>query len=227
MHLLSPYYPNIQEMLPVEDGLFVSFEWIGAENYLGEKIPRHGLRTRGANFTSADAILKFQRTDGLQQVLLIEWKYTETYGNTDLKIAKSGTDRTSIYRHLYEDEGCPIDKSLLPAYHVLFFEPFYQLMRQQFLAKKMEEAGELNADIVSLLHIAPAHNLHFQRVTSPDLALLGGSPTDIWKKLVTPASRFLSISTEALFGAFLQNPPVSMNPWCEYILARYPWITTA
>ena len=40
-------YPEIDEMLPVESGRYVSFEWIGQENYLKE-ISRNGLRSRGA-----------------------------------------------------------------------------------------------------------------------------------------------------------------------------------
>jgi hypothetical protein len=50
-----------------------------------------------------------------------------------------------------------------------FYEPFYQLMRQQLLAREMETARECGADVVSLLHIAPAQNACFQRVTSPNL----------------------------------------------------------
>jgi hypothetical protein len=42
-------------------------------------------------------------------------------------------------------------------------------MRQQFLAREMEKAKELGADVVSLLHISPAYNLVFKRVTSPDM----------------------------------------------------------
>lgn len=125
-------------MLPVENGYFVSFEWIGAKNYLGEKISRNGKRTRGANFTSADAIVAFRRRDGSRHVVLIEWKYTESYSSHSLKYAKSGTDRTEIYRHLFEQEDCPIDKNLLPSFDALFYEPFYQLMRQQFLAHEMD-----------------------------------------------------------------------------------------
>jgi hypothetical protein len=42
---------------------------------------------------------------------------------------------------------------LIPHFDSLFFEPFYQFMRQQFLAHEMEKAHELGADEVNLLHI--------------------------------------------------------------------------
>ena len=222
--VLRPVFPDIRTMLPVENGQYVAFEWIGEENYLGEKISRNGKRTRGANFTSADAIVMFERIDGKRQIVLIEWKYTESYGGASLKIAKSGTDRTSIYRPLFRRDDCPINKELLPTFEALFYEPFYQLMRQQFLAHEMERAQELGADIVCVLHIAPDHNADFRRVTSPDLAPLGDTVTDVWKKLVQRRDRFISISTERLFGGWLMGQLPGMRGWSEYINARYAWV---
>jgi len=222
--LLRRVFPTLAEMLPVEDGQFVAFEWIGEQNYLGEKGSRHGVRTRGANFTSADAAVKFRHQDGQVQFVLIEWKYTESYGSTWLRLSKSGTDRTEIYQHLYDQAGCPLNKELLPAFDALFYEPFYQFMRQQFLAQEMEKAHEGGADIVSLLHIAPGHNSDFMRITSPDLRELGMSATGAWQKLVQTPGRFISIHTEDLFGPFLRDASFEMPDWKEYISARYEWV---
>ncbi len=224
--LLKPVFPDLQEMLPIEDGLYVSFEWIGEKNYLGEKISRNGIRTRGANYTSADAAVRFLRTDGRQQITLIEWKYTESYGNTCLETADSGQSRVEIYKHLWDDDGCPIDKIVLPSFESLFYEPFYQLMRQQFLAHEMEKAHELGADVVSLLHISPAHNLDFKKVTSPQLlgAGLGNSPTEVWQKVVRTPGRFIAANSEDLFGHFDPTPFEPMITWKEYITHRYPWV---
>ena len=224
--ILRRVYPDIQEMLPVENGYFVSFEWIGAKNYLGEKISRNGKRTRGANFTSADAIVAFRRRDGSRHVVLIEWKYTESYSSHSLKYAKSGTDRTEIYRHLFEQEDCPIDKNLLPSFDALFYEPFYQLMRQQFLAHEMEKAQELGADIVSVLHIAPAHNKDFRKVTAPELHHLGTSATGVWQRLVQHSGRFHSIETETLFGGINEVDLPGIKSWRDYIYTRYAWVCT-
>lgn len=222
--VLRPIFPELEKMLPVENGRYVSFEWIGRENYLGEKMSRSGHRTRGANFTSADSIVMFERKDKKRQVVLIEWKYTESYGSTFLKISKSGTDRTNIYRHLFEGTDCPINKDVLPSFDSLFYEPFYQFMRQQFLASEMEKAHELGADIVSLLHIAPAHNTDFCKVTSPKLIEVGSSATNIWKKLVNSEGRFLSVSTEHLFGNLSEKQLPEMKSWLEYIYTRYAWV---
>ena len=219
--LLKPVFPQIDHVVPVEDGFFVSFEWIGQENYLGERASKNGKRTRGANFTSADAIVMFEDQDKKRQAVLIEWKYTESYGNNYLGIAKSGTDRRKIYQHLFDDLNCIVDMDLLPGIDVLFYEPFYQFMRQQFLAAKMEAAHELGADEVSLLHISPDANYDFKRITSPLLSGLGANPTEIWKSLVRKEGRFISVHTEDLFREFDTR---EMLGWKAYMQDRYTWL---
>lgn len=222
--LLRPIFSSLREMLPIEDGYYVSFEWIGQKNYLGEKISRNGQRTRGANFTSADAIVMFERTDGKRQIVLIEWKYTESYGRTFLKIAKSGTDRTVIYKPLFNRDDCPFNKAMLSDFDSLFYEPFYQLMRQQFLAHEMEKAQELGADVVSVLHIAPLHNTDFHKVTSVRLEGIGQTAMDVWKKPTCHTERFSSVSTEQLFGNVSVEQMPEMRTWLEYIGRRYSWL---
>jgi len=222
--VLRPVFPAIRIMLPIESGQYIAFEWIGEENYLGEKISPNGKRTRGANFTSADAMVMFERVDGKRQIALIEWKYTESYGGVSLKIANSGTDRTIIYSPLFRRDDCPINKELLPRFEALFYEPFYQLMRQQFLAHEMERAKELGAEMVYVLHITPDHNADFCRVTSPELAPLGDTVTNVWKKLVQPRDRFISISTEQLFGGWSVEELTETRAWWEYITTRYAWV---
>ena len=221
--LLRPICPEIRAMCIIEDEQHVAFEWIGAKDYLGEN-PRGGKRTRGANFTSADAAVMFEREDGKKQLVLIEWKYTESYGEITLETSKSGTNRPAIYQHLFDATDCPLDKSKLPSFGALFFEPFYQFMRQQFLAHEMEKQHELGADIVSVLHIAPTKNTAFQKVTSPDLREIGSTAIDVWKALVLDPTKFISINTEKLFGPAVSSPMPIMRSWSDYITTRYPWV---
>jgi hypothetical protein len=96
-------------------------------------------------------------------------------------------------------------------------------MRQQFLANEMEKAHELGADIVSVLHIAPAHNSDFRRITSPALRPFGESVIDVWKKLVRTPDRFTSVSTEQLFTK-LPIERIGLTKWWEYISTRYAWL---
>ena len=223
--LLRPFFPELRRAVHIEDDQFVTFEWIGQRNYLNEKVRPGSRRTRGAHFTSADAAVAFEREDGQKQIVLIEWKYTECYPGVPLKTAASGTDRMAIYQPLFDRADCPIDKGLLPSFESLFYEPFYQLMRQQFLAREMEKARELDAAFVSLLHVAPFRNEDFRRVTSPQLTPLGDTATAVWTRLVNTPGRFLSVSTERLFGPLLAEPPAEMQGWAGYLTQRYPWAT--
>lgn len=220
--LFGKLFPGIRRAMPVEQDRFVAFEWIGACDYLHEARRGAG-RTRGALVTSADAAILFERMDGKRQFVLIEWKYTESYGKVDKTISQSGTDRTAIYRPLLERQDCPIDCSALPGVASLFFEPFYQLMRLQLFAHEMEKAGELGADLASVVHITPRCNTDFDRVTSPGLAKLGETPTSIWSKLVRVDERFHAISTERLFGEMLTAPPTELHAWSAYVGERYGW----
>ena len=223
--LLRPLFPELRRAVPFEKDTFVTFEWIGEQDYLRENRHEGSRRTRGAHFTSADAVVAFERDDGRKQVVLIEWKYTESYGVAPLKTSRRGTDRMAIYKPLFDRADCPIDKQRLPSFESLFYEPFYQLMRQQFLAKEMERARESEADIVSLLHVAPSGNKDFHRVTSPELKSLGDTATGVWKRLVKTPGRFLSVSTEELFGPLLAEPPAGMRGWADYLTERYRWVT--
>jgi hypothetical protein len=142
----------------------------------------------------------------------------------DDRYSASGTDRTKIYDHLYLAEDCPISKELLPDFDSLFYEPFYQFMRQQFLAHEMEKAHELGADEVSLLHISPAHNTDFMRITSLDLQAIDISATRVWGKLVKNPGRFVGEYTENIFGNFQVEKSPELKEWWRYISERYGWV---
>jgi hypothetical protein len=82
----------------------------------------------------------------------------------------------------------------------------------------------MDADIVNLLHIAPAHNLDFKKVTSPALQHLGNPPTQIWANLVKEEGRFRSVSTEELFGRLSIEQLPELKEWLDYIQERYWWM---
>ena len=140
---------------------------------------------------------------------------------------KSQKNRVDIYKELLKAPDCPIITDKLSSLADLFYEPFYQLMRQQLLAHEMEKAGEQQATKVTLLHIAPEHNQDIRRITSPNLQRFADpndSPFDVWKKLVRPEERFISKHTEELFAPVLSNPPRELQPWRDYISKRYVWV---
>lgn len=220
--LLRPVFPGITAMLPVEDGRYVAFEWIGAHNYLRERVPRGARRTRGANSTSADAVALFDGADNRRHLVLIEWKYTEHYSGTSIRFSAHGTDRLPIYAPFLDRPDCPIRLPESVSRDALLVSPFDQLMRLQLLAREMERAHELGADSVGVLHISPARNHELRRVTSEPLRKLGASVADVWTRLVQPSERFASVSVERLWASAGATP--AMAPWSAYMEARYPWL---
>ena len=222
---------DVEAMLPIEsdrspvDGSrpFVAFEWIGERNYLGELwrgdvAPDEG-RTRGASFTSLDFCVRFRRSDGGIQLVAGEWKYTECYRTgADLRYSQSKTDRLGrIYReHLMKPDSQIVGDMPLES---LFFDPFDQLMRQQLLCTAMERCREMDADVVTLLHVAPRANRELMgRVTSKPLECVGSDIHAIWGTLTRPG-RFKGVATEDLLPLVCAN--ALAMPTREYLELRY------
>lgn len=212
---------ELPEMLPVEAGpdgepWFVGFEWIGREDYLNEW-PRGGRPRRGANVTSADAVLRFQQA-GRVETLLVEWKYTESYGAPPEQ--KRETERLRRYQKIIFSPFGPLrsDAGLKPA--DLFWDPFYQLMRQQILAARMQAAKEDGTQRVRILHVAPAGNWRLRRVTSPALRTLGDDAFSVFRGLLADPESFVSRTTEALFHPLITDAPTD-DSWASYLRDRY------
>ncbi|WP_414832472.1 PGN_0703 family putative restriction endonuclease [Afifella sp. YEN Y35] len=217
-------------MLPIEAGpegrpWYVAFEWIGGD-YLNEsrsvaKGTGNGGRTRGANCTSADACLAFQH-QGRRETLLIEWKYTERYG---APLAPAGHEvRISRYGNLTFAPDGPIRSDLGLSLADFFYEPFYQLLRQQMLAFQMQKAHEEGAERVRILHIAPSANLALRKVTSPALRPFGRDAFAVFSGLLETPGDFVSCSTEALFRPLIDELGPD-DPWASYLDERYRFLT--
>jgi hypothetical protein len=216
------------QMVPVSKDrhgtdIFVDFEWIGAADHLGEW-PANGRATRGANATSADAAVRFRPPDGHLTTILIEWKYTESYGQP---IDPRGNE-TRIRRYAdkaFHPDG-PFRSDLGLQVQDFFWEPFYQLARQQMLAWRMERAAEDGADRVMVLHISAAGNTALHNVTAPGLKPLGSDAFEVFRNLLVDPSRFVATSIEQAFrpairNAFALDP---QDPWAAYLLDRYAFL---
>lgn len=203
-------------MLPVEGGPhYVGFEWIGAHDYLGEW-GKSGTATRGAQVTSADSIVRFE-DESRTETLLIEWKYTESYG--DAPDPKSEAKRISRYKDkaYFPDGPFRADSGL--AVEDLFWEPVYQMARQQMLAWRMEQAREDGADRLSVLHVSPRGNTALHRVTPPKLRNRGADVFDVFRNLLVRPEDFTVISPEEAFGPTLAQHRA--EPWAAYLLGRH------
>jgi hypothetical protein len=176
----------IAEVLPIELGQHVTFQWIGLADHLDEG---QGMsRKRGSRATSADAAIRYRSTDGGIEVCLIEWKYQEDYSHP-LSAPDEGLteDRMRHRRPLWEDAVCPVRHEAI-AYGQLFVEPRYKLFRLQALAARMERAVELGAQQVRLL-VAVSNRNHS---LAPELTRWGGMLHRPDRFLVLDTDRFLA-----------------------------------
>lgn len=217
-------------MLKVECGpdgqpWFVGFEWIGDpdQDYLNES--RSGRRTRGANATSADAVVKFEH-GGRVETLLIEWKYTESYG-APIRPAGNPTRRDRYAGLAFAPDG-PIRAGTDLQLCQFFWEPFYQLLRQQMLAWQMQVQAEREGrdERVRVLHISPAGNLALHRVTAPALRRHGQDAFEVFRGLLVRPDDFLSRSTEAVFGGALSEADEETRSWSGYLFDRYTFLAS-
>ena len=193
---------KVEEAVRVDDG-YVEFEAIGKENYLGERS-----HTRGANATSVDAIMVGRKKEGSNVLILIEWKYTEEYREVNKYIP----DRYNIYNTLLDEEKCPVRA---PNYESLYYEPFYQLMRQTLLGWKMIQAGEYSCDEYIHIHVIPENNVELRnRVTSPELK--GDTMSEAWKSVLREPGRYKVIPPEEFIRpAFVCSDTQSIKTYLE------------
>lgn len=200
---------QIDEVLEIEPGRHLTFEYIGPTDFFDEA--PGATRTRGAHCTSVDAAFLHRRVDGVRELVLVEWKYTESYS-----LRRPDPAKDAVRRHRYgtawSAPDSPVRRDLLPLDLVLD-EPFYQLVRQQLLAHELEKAHAHGADLVRLLHVLPPANDAYQRsLVRPEHRALGATVSQVWQRLLTRPDRFTSIDP-----ALFLDPRITSQ---EYV-ARY------
>ena len=141
----------------------VEFEWIGLERSL------EGGTTRGANNTSADALL-LADTEAGRRAYVIEWKYAERGSNKYLGRGKSGNTRRRRYTDYYLANSSAF-RRVVPMDELLY-DPFYQLMRLRLLADRMTMLQELEVSEAKVVAVVPKRNLAYrEKITSHPLAV--------------------------------------------------------
>jgi hypothetical protein len=205
---------QVAEMLPIESDRaaqqwFVTFEWTGDTDYLNES--NDGApRKRGANATAADAAVLFRDGQNRTQLLLIEWKYTESYGPP--LDPKGNATRRKRYQDIFLQPNGPIRADAGVKLDDFFFEPFYQMLRQQMLAWHTQ-ASDPQIDRARVLHLSPSGNRPLHRVTSRGLRRCGDDAFDVFRSLLVNPEDFVSISIEDAFGPLAAWPEADWYPW--------------
>jgi hypothetical protein len=200
---------DIAEVLQIEPGRFLTFEYIGPTDVFGEA--PGGLRTRGARCTSVDAAFLYRAADGVVELVLVEWKYTEAY-----RLRHPEPERDAERRRRYEqavlDPVGPVHGDLLP-FELLLDEPFYQLVRQQLLAHALEQSAAEGADRVRVLHVLdPANDGYQHSLHRPEHRALGATVSEVWQRLMRHPDRFTSVNP----AMFLHPDITSVDYVCRY-----------
>ena len=206
----------VAEMLPVEldragRPWLVTFEWIGDDDHLNEAKPGTE-RKRGANATAADAAVTFIDRSGRTQLLLIEWKYTENYGQP--LTASGNPTRRQRYQHIFRAPDGPIRSDLGVEIDNFFYEPFYQMMRQQSLAWHTERSNP-KIDRVRVLHLSPSGNRALHKVTSPTLRQFGDDAFAVFRSLLVDPADFIPMSIEKAFAPLALWEGAEWFPWLQ------------
>lgn len=77
---------------------------------------------------------------------------------------------------------------------LLLDEPFYQLMRQQLLAHRLEKDHAHGAEVVRVLHVLAPENSGYQdSLVRAEHRALGGSVDEVWAKLLRATDRFVHV----------------------------------
>lgn len=196
----------------VEPGRWLTFEYIGSDDVLNEAVG--GVRRRGTHCTSVDAAFLHTTRDGLRELILIEWKYTESYARR-LPDPKRDQTRLGRYGSLLAAPDGPVNVSLL-SFDGLLQEPLYQLMRQQLLAHELEKRHIHNADRVRVVHVLPAENDAYQSSLYGDAALgLGTTVSEVWARVLRHPDRFVHLDS-----ALFLNPLITSDEYVHRYGAR-------
>lgn len=183
------------EVHEIEHGRWLTFEYIGDDDLLNEAVG--GVRRRGTHCTSVDAAFVQSESEGRRELILLEWKYTESYSRRTPDPERDAV-RFGRYHALLAAPDGPINLGLVP-FDELLQEPLYQLVRQQLLAHELEKRGAHGAERVRVAHVLPAANDAYQQSLHGDhVKRLGATVKEVWHQLLRRPDRFVQLDS-ALF----------------------------
>lgn len=121
---------------------------------------------------------------------MVEWKFTEFYLTALDRNPDSDAIRIGRYAADLAAVDGPVQADVLPI-ELLLDEPFYQLMRQQLLAHRLEQAGAHGADVVRVLHVLAPENTGYQdSLLRNEQRAAGVNIDEVWAKLLRTPDRF-------------------------------------
>ncbi|MCL2015771.1 MAG: hypothetical protein FWG68_05935 [Defluviitaleaceae bacterium] len=193
--VLQAVEPRIISAEKIDNG-YIEFEVIEGENKnpLNEKSSG---RKRGSLATSIDALMLGKKQDGKNILVLIEWKYTESYDKS--------VKTSPYYAEWLNDKTSPIKSP--QNITELFIEPAYQLMRQTLLGWRMAQLGEYSADEYLHLHIIPKENLLLRK------------QCENWQNYLVQEDKYKMMDPKCLLNSILAEE--NFAKLAEYLQERY------
>ena len=110
---------------------------------------------------------------------------------------------------------------LLLEFTNLYYEPFYQLMRQTLLAEECVKNSDHNITAYSHVHVIPENNFELKsNITSPYFKNYGvDNIHDAWKILLKDNAKYIIISPENLLKPVLKVD--DSKSFINYLKVRY------
>jgi len=229
---LKSFYPALIDVTDID------FEYNGREDYLNEK------GGRGYNRTSADVAITWEDTKGKNNLLLVEFKFTEpNFGecgksaNPDRNRCNNGkkvisSPKTECYRAspkvdrpywdmILSPQGPFIQEMLNKTPYCPFRYDFYQLMRNQLLAHHITEdkgSGFYFAEFAVCYDERNKTLLHLSHPVAGDT-----NPFTNWKSFLKNPSSFKHFTIQQLLGHIenADNLPSELEQWRVYLNKRY------
>lgn len=186
---------------------FVQFEAVSDDDLLNEKCS-----TRGRNCTSVDALILGSFENGSKILILIEWKYVETYGDKDYTEGESGKIRGNRYNNLITQS-----EQITGVNKILYFEPFYQLMRQTLWAEQMthnKDNETVQANDFFHIHVIPSQNDELLDKTY----MSGMTMEKTWRECLLDQSKYRIITPEELLSPINNH---KYSALIDYLRTRY------
>lgn len=213
---------------PAHESL-VEFEWVGEGRSL-EGTPG----TRGANTTSADALLVARMKRGFRKAFLMEWKLVEEYRRPKNTLeGVAGATRRKRYEAPYGTGGAFRDGR---SFENIAYDPMWQLMRMTLLGDLMtaraaeDRSRECNIQESTVVVVCPRENEAYHESVPEGLRSLADERDDGESALESVCRRWwvdgriTFCSPRRLVEAVRREAAREMPAgWSEYLRERYDW----
>ncbi len=213
LKIMKHFKPDLKEVLQIDSDTYnpayIQFEAVSDKDYLKENSSK-----RGSYCTSIDALVYGILEDSKKIIFPIEWKFTEVYYNTDKSEGSSGDTRKKRYTCLINHSA-----QLKDANHsFLYFEPFYQLMRQtlwaeQMIAHKNDET--IKADEYFHIHVIPEEN---KQLLNRTYKCSGKNMKNTWHLCIGDQDKYITVTPKEFLS---ELPYEKYNGLLEYLENRY------